>query len=142
MSEICIKEWVKKFNAGDYDGKSRFTQIEAGWYDWFCNDSSLANKTKFLGGKLLTLIGSPKLDIENSYVWFKNNCPCTGPLYDDFRIADIESGDVIYTIQHLNKGSHGSAKSHWEVYGRENNFHEPLVNGDWAAVKKFFFESK
>ena len=138
MAEICIKEWLKAFKEGEFDSKSRFVQIEAGWYDWFCSDTALAAKTKMLGGKLATIVGSPKFDIEKTYVWFKNNCPMVGPLYDDFRIADIETGDTMYTIQHLNKGSHRCEHAHWEVWGRENNFKEPLVDGDWKAVKEFF----
>ena len=138
MAEICIKEWLKAFKEGEFDSKSVGVQIEAGWYDWFCSDIALAAKTKMLGGKLATIVGSPKFDIEKTYVWFKNNCPMCGPLYDDFRIADIESGDTQYTIAHLNKGSHRCEKAHWEVWGRENDFKEPLVEGDWKAVKEFF----
>ena len=130
MSEICIKEWVKRFNAGQYNGRSTATQCEAGWFDWFCKNEQLANKTQFLGKKLLDLLGSPKFDTEKTYVWFKNNCPVTGPLYDDFRIADLESDNTLYTISHLLKGCHGCDKAHWEVWGRENHFHEPIVSGN------------
>lgn len=138
MSNISITEWVGKFNNGDFSSKDTHTQIEAGWYDWFCNDFALAGKTRFLGNKLLTILDSKKFDNDKTYVWFKNNCPCTGPLYDDFRVADLETDDVIYTVQHLEQGSHGCGEAHWEVYGRENHFETPLVNGSWADVRKYF----
>ncbi len=138
MKEISITEWVMDFTAGMYDSKDVSTQIDAGWYDWFCSNEALAAKTQFLGHKLMTILDSKKFDNDKTYVWFKNNCPGYGPLYDDFRIADLETGDVIFTIQHLNKGSHGSEKAHWEVYGRENGFKEAIANGSWNEVKKYF----
>jgi hypothetical protein len=128
-----IKTFVEEFNAGKFEDNAVNIQIYAGWYDWFCRDTSLAAKTQSLGKKVVQLMKSEKIDIENNYAWFKNNCPMSGPLYDDFRIADMETGNVIYTIV-PRSGHTGKA----EVWGRENNFDGPLVQGKWKDVKTFF----
>lgn len=135
--EMNIKTFAERFVRGDFSSPSRKVQIDAGWYDWWCKDSSLANKTKALGKKVLTIMDSKKFDKTKTYVFFKNNCPCVGALYDHFSICDIETGDVLYCVQHLEKGSHGCEKAHWEIYG-EGEWHTPLVNGDWNACKRFF----
>ena len=101
---ISINEWINKFLSGEFDKKDSFsndikTQIEAGWYDWFCKDSSLAAKTKKMGNIIRQIKNGGKVDLNNWYVWFKNNCPLNGPLYDDFRFANLETGDVQFTIQ-------------------------------------------
>lgn len=132
-----IKTFVERFLRGDFSSKARNVQCEAGWYDWFCRDDSLAAKTKYLGSKVVSIMDSKKFDKETSYVFFKNNCPMIGKLYDQFSICDLETGDVLYCCQHLEKGSHGCDKAHWEVYG-DGNWHSPLVNGSWQDVKKYF----
>lgn len=104
------------------------------WYDWFCRDSSLKNKGEKLLQKVKQIAESKKFDKDNCYVFFKNNCPCSGPLYDDFRICDLETGDVIYTVSP--KDSHYEGKA--TVFGAENDFDEPLVCGSWTEVKKWF----
>ena len=38
------------------------------------------------------------VDQEKTYVFFKNDCPMVGPLYDAFSICDIESGNVLYWV--------------------------------------------
>ena len=134
--EISIKSWIESFDKGEFDSPSRITQCQAGWFDWFCKVSSLAAKTKALGKKLKQIADSKKIDKEKQYVWFKNNCPMCGPLYDDFRIADIESGYTVYTIV-PRSGHTGKA----EVWGRENDFKCPLVKGTWRDVVKFFNEA-
>ena len=96
---ISISNWIDKFNSGDYSSEDVKTQILAGWYDWFCKDSSLANKTKKMGNIIKQIKSGGKVDLQNWYVWFKNNCPLNGPLYDDFRFARLETGDVQFTIQ-------------------------------------------
>ena len=37
-----LMTWIRNFKLGLYDNSDRMTQIDAGWYDWFCKD------TKFL----------------------------------------------------------------------------------------------
>ena len=44
-----LNQWIKAFNEGKFDSKDTKVQIEAGWYDWFCKDTSLANKTMKMG---------------------------------------------------------------------------------------------
>jgi len=133
MDNMTVNEFATKFLSGDFEDRSVETQCNAGWYDWFCRDTSLANKTKTLGKKVLQLMNSEKVDTENMYVFFKNNCPMSGPLYDDFRFCDMENGDVVYTV--VPKSGHtGNA----EVWGRENDFDGPLLEGNWRDVKQYF----
>ena len=96
---ISISEWIERFNAGEYSREDVKTQIQSGWYDWFCKDSSLARKTAKMGNIIKQVKSGGKVDIKNWYVWFKNNCPLNGPLYDDFRFARLDTGDVQMTIQ-------------------------------------------
>ena len=78
--------------------------------------------------KLILTIG--KVDLNNWYVWFKNNCPLNGPLYDDFRFAELETGDVQFTIQIDCCWN----KHRYAVYGRtpdgEGNWDKPLFECD------------
>jgi len=136
MKNININTFAGKFLDGQYETNSVKTQISAGWYDWFCQDTSLRNKTRKLGKKVVQLLPSKKIDGENMYVFFKNNCPMAGSLYDDFRICDMETGDVIYTIIPSCGLNENRGKS--IVYGKENDFFEPLVEGNWKDVKEFF----
>lgn len=133
MTNMPIRTFIERFNAGHFESNLRKVQIDAGWYDWFCRDTSLAAKTAALGKKVKQLAGSTKLNLDTMYVFFKNNCPMVGGLYDDFRICDLTTGDVLYTV--VPRCTH-SGKA--EVWGRENNFQGPLVQGTWRDVKAFF----
>ena len=94
---INLHAWIGAFIIGDFDTDE--TQVKAGWYDWFCKDTSLKAKTKRMGKIIVQLREGGKVNFTNWYVWFKNNCPLNGPLYDDFRFADLETGEVQFTIQ-------------------------------------------
>lgn len=121
MREITTREWINKFNKGEFDSKDCTTQCNAGWYDWFCKDSSLANKTIRMGN-IIKKITNPTI-LDNMYVFFKNNCPLVGSLYDQFKFCDIETGDVIYCICCDDK----RYDYRYEVYGIENDFRKALV---------------
>lgn len=138
MEEMTIREFVKRFANGDFKSKDKATQCEAGWYDWWCSTRALANKTEILGKKVVSIQDSPRFDKDKTYVFFKNNCPCVGKLYDQFSICDLESGDVLFCCQHLERGSHGCERAHWEIYARENGFNKPVVSGGWSTCQKWF----
>lgn len=97
--QLPLKDWIHEFNEGNFDSPDKMTQIEAGWYDWFCKDTSLKNKTKRMGSIIKQIKPGGKVDLETSYVWFKNNCPLHGPLYDDFRITSIETNNTLILVQ-------------------------------------------
>lgn len=70
------------------------------FYDWFTKDSSLPGKAKRLLASVRAIVktGTKAFDPGKTYVFFKNNCPCCGGLYDDLRICDVESGAVLFNV--------------------------------------------
>lgn len=133
MKEITLREWIKNFNEGAYESMDVQTQSEAGWYDWFCRDTSLRNKTRKMGNIIKQIKDGGRVNLDKTYVWFKNNCSMSGPLYDDFRIANIKDGATQLVIQ---------IDSHWEneryaVYSVDDFFEKPalLTNSSRDLVK-------
>ena len=106
------------------------------WYDWFCKNTSLKRKGEALLKKLKLIASSNKFDNDKCYVFFKNNCPCVGSLYDDFRICDKETGDVIYCV--IPKSGHKAHGGRAQVFGVDNDFEGPIVEGTWREVKAWF----
>jgi len=94
------------------------------FYDWFCSDKALKAKSERLFRMVKRWVEKRNTDTDKVYVFFKNNCPMNGPLYDDFRICDIETGDVIWTVT-PRCGHSGLA----EVWGRQNGFKEAIAKG-------------
>lgn len=134
--EMTISEVIVALESGKEIGNYGL------WYDWFCSDRALANRGKKLLTKLKAVVKAnaknlnPKFNPDETYVFFKNNCPWGGSLYDDFRICDIETRDVLYAI--VPSSGYCSNKGTVELYGRENNFKESLVSGEWKDIVKFF----
>jgi hypothetical protein len=136
MEKQTLRQWISNFNKGLYDEYNRKTQIEAGWFDWFCRDSSLRNKTYKLGRVVKQIKDGGKVDLDKNYVFFKNNCPLNGPLYDDFRICSIENGNLKFTVQFgccWNKSKYAvygrtpDGEGHWENAIFETNSSRELV---------------
>jgi len=120
--KTTLTEQLKAFENDvflDSDGKASLCY---NFYDWFCSDKTLKSKAaKLFRQTKKFLKAHPQIDPNTHYVFFKNNCPMVGPLYDDFRICDIENGDVQYTVTHK-CGHTGLA----EIWGRANGFKEPI----------------
>jgi len=101
------------------------------FYDWFCKDRALERRSGILFSRLKTFLKHVDIDLEKTYVFFKNNCPLGGPLYDDFRICDLETGNVLYTVTPDVNGTS-------EIWGAKNNFEEPLVSSEGWGPRRYF----
>lgn len=119
-----LKEQFENFKNGRIIDNEGNENTCFNFYDWFCKDSSLERKSKKLYKSAIRFCKKFNIDLEKHYVFFKNNCPMNGPLYDDFRICEIESGDVMYNVT-PKSGHSGEA----EIWSRENNFQEALYTG-------------
>jgi hypothetical protein len=85
------------------------------FYDWFCKDSSLERKAHALFPRVKRFLKEhPEIDTQSTYVFFKNNCPGAGPLYDDFRICNEK--EVIYAV--IPKCSHSGQA---EIWGKDDS---------------------
>ena len=133
---ITVREFMRNYDRGVYDSNDVNTMIEAGWYDWFCRDKNLKKRLDALFPKVKEIVLSQKINPHTMYVFFKNNCPVYGSLYDDFRFCDMKTGDVIYTV--IPASGHKANKGQAELWGRENNFKEALVKGTWNDIRKYF----
>lgn len=135
--ETSIKELLEKRT----NGALTESDIKDLWYDWFCKDRALVNKGKALLSRLSSInkannVNKSKFDPEKTYTFFKNNCPVNGHLYDDFRICDIETGDVIWTI--IPQSGHYVDEGRAILWGKVNDFEGPVVEGSWKDIVEYF----
>lgn len=119
--KMSVRQWQEKFRAGAFDAKDRYTQCMAGWYDWFCQDNALAGRLKKIG-RVVMGVTDPFI-LDNYYVWFKNNCPVAGPLYDDVRFEPLSGErDGKYFVVAMDSPHE---KSKWVLYTERHGFEKP-----------------
>jgi len=129
MSEkqMTLRKQLEAFERGEILGYRGEIDDKGCWnfYDWFCNNTSLKNKAKRLMGYTKRFVKAhPELDIDAHHVWFKNNCPMNGPLYDDIRITENkEDGQNVWVIT-PKSGHTGKAELH-----HYSNFQKPILEG-------------
>ena len=118
---LSVRQWQDLFRSGAFQDRSRETQIRAGWYDWFCADSALAGRLQRISSVVMGITEPAILD--NYYVWFKNNCPLDGPLYDDVRFEPLE-GDRCGRYFVVSQDC-PYEKRKWTLYTERGGFQEP-----------------
>ncbi len=125
MRSVSLTQQLEAFKNGNIiDSEGHINRCH-NFYDWFCSDSALERKAIKLMNQVKRWVKFRNTDTDKVYVFFKNNCPMVGPLYDDFRICDRETGNVIWTVT-PKSGHTGKA----EVWGRQNDFQGPIAVAD------------
>ena len=133
MTKQTIAQFLSNPNIGSFDENGDF---DCGiWYDWFCSDKALINRGNKLLTKVKSIANSKLFDKDKCYVFFKNNCPVRGSLYDSFSICDIESGNTLYWVT-AKSGHSGLA----EVISFEDGRHTLEIDGSWKEIKDFFLK--
>lgn len=135
--EMSIREFVRQFNEGAFNSPDLKTQCRAGWFDWFCQDRSLARKTQDLGKFVKQLKDSEKIDMVRDYVFFVNRCPLCYPLYDSVKICRRKDGMVKYCIDFNDQSIKERYNATVAIYGRENGFVVPLFTGNRREAVKW-----
>jgi hypothetical protein len=139
INPINIKEFVRKWDNGDFNSKDVNVMCDAGWYDWFCKGTSLYNRLKKMVPTVKVVATSFKVDAEKVYVFFKNNSPMNAPTYDSFSVCDINTGKVLFWVGFdvkYNKKDISFCEVHTEVVGYEGL--TKVVEGTRFDVKRFF----
>lgn len=135
--EYTLRKWIELYQKGEF--KSQWESEEAGWYDWWCSRTELPKKLDVLAPRVIAIAKSPLIDIDNTYVFFKNNQPCVGPRYDSFSICDIHTNEVLYWFGYIRKGCYGDSRRGWDVDAKINGSWGSLFNyASWTEIKKHF----
>lgn len=118
MDRLSVRQWQEQFRAGTFESKDVRTQVRAGWYDWFCGDEALSGRLKKIA-RVVMGITDPFI-LDHYYIWFKNNCPMSGPLYDDVRFEPLSGErDSKYFVVSLDS-PHDTQK--WSLYTERHGF--------------------
>ena len=128
MKQYTAKQQIDAFKKGEYLDENECFYF----YDWFCKDQSLERKSKSLMTKAIKFAKRHNIDLDYHYIWFKNNCPLGGRLYDDFRFAEVETGNTIWSVVPC-EGRTGRA----EVWGTANSWDSPIEEANtWSELMK------
>lgn len=103
-SFLRLREFRERYLRGEFSDLSFATQVQAGWYDWFCPDSELAGRLKGLWDEIISRITDERV-LDEYTLFFKNVCPISYPLFD--RVYFCKTGSNYYI---------GAA-----IYDRRNN---------------------
>jgi len=108
------------------------------FYDWFCKTETLSSRFDKLIPKLRFLVSEGLINGDTHYVWFKNNCPLDGSLYDDIRISTLDENNN-FKGGFCPKSGHSSdtnKASFWLLNTKEGMDIEEQKFLNWSSMKK------
>ena len=126
--KLTVKQLKKTV---EEQGVDAFASVELccenGWYDWFCSDSSLKNRTKKFFPILKGIKEGGKVDFDWES-WFKNNCSCAyDGTYDQIRFSSYDENGEWQSNELVIGYREPWHDAVWTVYMPSNDFNEPVA---------------
>ena len=97
---MILRTFLKRYANNEFSNSELDTQVEAGWFDWFCDDSELVTRLHELTKILIPITSDFILD--NFSVTFHNHCTFDFPLYDSIRFkyeSDNQSLEYDFSVE-------------------------------------------
>lgn len=129
--ERTIQDWLREYDQGKFNSKDTNTMCEAGWFDWFCKEESLNSRMNKMVPMIRAVAASPLLGTQPQYIFFKNNCPVSGHLYDSFSVCNMSDGKVQWWV--CAKMGYDAAP-HANICGPQRGFEFNLIE-EYAKIK-------
>ena len=76
---MTVKEFQNEYRNGNLKDNDVQTQINAGWFDWFCSDGNLPKRTRRVAQVIKRITNQNFFDAK---VVLRNVCPVASNLYD------------------------------------------------------------
>ena len=138
MKSRTVREWQKNYAKGMYDKAEFDTMVDAGWYDAFVSVASLKSRLDKMAKIILQIKDGGKVDLDNHYIWFKNNLTGAGLRYDDFRISTF-AGNNQFVVDMKSEYTKQFYGVNYVVFSWDNGYKEPIFKcNDVKNLVKWF----
>ena len=90
-SFLRLREFRERYISSEFSDSSFATQVQAGWYNWFCPDSELAGRLAKLWDEIISRITDDRV-FDAYTIHFCNVCPASDhPLFDRIYLNRFDS---------------------------------------------------